>query len=77
MKITNELTMQKKAAPTALLLDPDGKVGKLYGAKTTPHMFIINSEGIFSHFCPTCGTRGEVYSFIIVISGFIFLSYYF
>jgi len=42
----NELTQQKNAAPTALLLDPDGKVGKLYDAKTTPHMFIINSDGV-------------------------------
>lgn len=42
----NELIKEKKAAPTALLLDPDGKVGKLYGAKTTPHMFIITSDGV-------------------------------
>jgi len=42
----NELTQQKNAAPTALLLDPDGEVGKLYDAKTTPHMFIINSDGV-------------------------------
>lgn len=42
----NKLTKEKDAAPTAVLLDPDGKVGKLYGAKTTPHMFIINPEGI-------------------------------
>lgn len=27
------------------LLDPDGKVGQAYGARTTPHMFIINSDG--------------------------------
>lgn len=27
------------------LLDADGKVGKLYGAKTTPHIYIINPEG--------------------------------
>ena len=31
--------------PTALLLDSDGKVGQAYGAKNTPHMFIINPEG--------------------------------
>ncbi len=31
---------------TAILLDPDGKVGNLYDAKTTPHMFIINPDGI-------------------------------
>jgi len=30
---------------TAYLIDEDGKVGKQYGAKTTPHMFIINPEG--------------------------------
>ena len=30
---------------TALLLDPDGKVGRAYGAKNTPHMFVINPEG--------------------------------
>lgn len=42
----NELTRQKKAAQSALLLDSEGEVGKLYGAKTTPHMFIINTDGI-------------------------------
>ncbi len=30
---------------TNLLLDPDGKVGQAYGAKNTPHMFVINPEG--------------------------------
>ncbi len=30
---------------TAFLLDPDGTVGKLYDAKTTPEMFVINAEG--------------------------------
>ena len=30
---------------TAFLLDPDGKVGRAYGAKNTPHMFVINPEG--------------------------------
>jgi peroxiredoxin len=34
-----------KAHSTALLLDPDGKAGRSYGAKNTPHMFIINPEG--------------------------------
>ena len=29
-----------------MLLDPDGKVGKKYGAKTTPHMFVINEKGV-------------------------------
>lgn len=30
---------------TAYLLDPDGKVGHEYGAKTTPHMYVIDGEG--------------------------------
>ncbi len=29
-----------------ILLDEDGKVGKAYGAKTTPHMYVISSEGV-------------------------------
>ncbi len=31
---------------TATLLDPSGKVGHLYGAKTTPNMFVINPQGV-------------------------------
>jgi len=38
-------SVEKGAASTAILLDPDGKVGKLYGAKTTPHMFVVNPKG--------------------------------
>ena len=34
-----------KMNATKILLDHDGKVGKLYGAKTTPHMFVIDKEG--------------------------------
>ena len=34
-----------KAEPAHLLLDTDGKIGHLYGAKTTPDMFVINKEG--------------------------------
>lgn len=41
-----EETEAKGAHPTAALLDEDGTVGKLYGAKTTPHMYVINPEGI-------------------------------
>jgi peroxiredoxin len=36
---------EKGATPTATLLDSDGKVGKAYGARTTPHMYVINPEG--------------------------------
>lgn len=36
---------EHKASPTAYLLDGDGKIGHAYGAKTTPHMFVIDKEG--------------------------------
>jgi peroxiredoxin len=39
------LTQEKSAVPTAVLLDPDGKVGRAYGAKTTPQMYVITPEG--------------------------------
>lgn len=41
----NAWLKEKGASPTALLMDDDGKVGKTYGARTTPHMFIIDPEG--------------------------------
>src|SRR5436853_4536917 len=34
-----------KTKQTALVLDPEGKAGRAYGAKNTPHMFVINPEG--------------------------------
>jgi peroxiredoxin len=34
-----------KMNSTTLLFDPDGKAGQAYGAKNTPHMFVINPEG--------------------------------
>lgn len=36
---------ERQVASTAVLLDSDGKVGKLYGAKTTPHLFVIDPQG--------------------------------
>src|SRR5437016_5785101 len=41
----NDYVKKIKAAPSAVLLDPDGTVGHLYAAKTTPHMFIIDPKG--------------------------------
>jgi len=42
----NKMFAEKKAAPTAILLDANGTVGHLYGAKSTPAMFVINPKGI-------------------------------
>ncbi|MDP3295937.1 MAG: thioredoxin family protein [Nevskia sp.] len=41
----NKLTAARGAAPTAVLLDPKGDIGRLYGAKTTPHLFAIDPAG--------------------------------
>lgn len=41
----NKTIADWKAHSTAFLLDTDGKIGKAYGAKNTPHMFVINPEG--------------------------------
>ena len=36
---------EKQAAPTATLMDASGKIGQLYGARTTPHMYIVSPQG--------------------------------
>ena len=40
-----ELTRARKASPTVVLLDPTGVAGHAYGARTTPHMFVISPDG--------------------------------
>jgi len=37
---------QMKAAPSATLLDPQGEAGRAYGARTTPHMYIVDPKGV-------------------------------
>jgi peroxiredoxin len=41
----NEYLKTMNAVPTAVLMDPGGTLGHLYGAKTTPQMFIIDPSG--------------------------------
>jgi peroxiredoxin len=36
---------ERGASPTAIILDPGGEIGRLYDAKTTPHMFVIDPSG--------------------------------
>lgn len=40
-----ELTTSRGAKPTHVLFDPTGDVGRSYGAKTTPHMYVIDDQG--------------------------------
>jgi peroxiredoxin len=42
----NELTRSRDAAPAAVLLDPQSKIARAYGATVTPHMYIIDANGI-------------------------------
>jgi peroxiredoxin len=41
----NEYLAQMHAAPTAVLMDPEAKIARLYSAKTTPQMIVIDPEG--------------------------------
>lgn len=45
----NELTEMREASPTHVLFDPEGTVGKMYAAKTTPHMYIIDPAGTLEY----------------------------
>lgn len=44
-----KLNADRGAAPTATLLDPKGELGKLYGAQTTPHMYVIRGDGTLAY----------------------------
>jgi peroxiredoxin len=35
-----------KAAPSATLMDEPGSIGRAYGARTTPHMYIVDAKGV-------------------------------
>ena len=43
--VMNGILKTSKASPTAYLMDESGTTGKSYGAKTTPHMYVINGQG--------------------------------
>ena len=42
----NDLTRKRDAAPAAVLLDPQSKIARAYGATVTPHMYIIDANGV-------------------------------
>ena len=43
---TNKAKAEKGSGATAVLIDEDGTVGKLYDAKVTPELYVINPEGV-------------------------------
>lgn len=46
---TLKTVADKKAASSAVLLDESGTMGKAYGAKTTPHMYVIDPNGVVAY----------------------------
>ena len=45
----NALTKSRNAYPAHILLDESGEIGMKYGAKTTPHMYMIDSSGVLKY----------------------------
>ncbi|MCP4572210.1 MAG: redoxin domain-containing protein [bacterium] len=45
----NLKAVEQYAMPVPVLLDPDGEVGMAYGARTTPHMFVIAADGLVAY----------------------------
>jgi len=45
----NQKAVKEYEMPFPVLIDESGEVGKAYGAKTTPHMFIIDPEGVVAY----------------------------
>ena len=44
-----KLNADRGAAPAGTLLDPKGELGKLYGAQTTPHLYVIKPDGTLAY----------------------------
>lgn len=45
----DQLTASRNAAPTAVLFDETGVVGRAYDARTTPHMYVIDKAGVLQY----------------------------
>lgn len=45
----NQLSADRNAAPTAVLLDSSGVMGRAYQARVTPHMYVIDSTGVLRY----------------------------
>jgi len=45
----DELTRSRNAYPSAVLLDESGDMGRAYDARVTPHMYIIDEDGILRY----------------------------
>lgn len=57
----NQLTKSRGAAPTHVVLDPKGAIGRLYDARTTPQMFVIDKAGLVQYQGAIDDQRGKNY----------------
>lgn len=55
---TNKKGQESFEMKYPILLDESGEVGKMYGARTTPHMYVINAEGVLSYRGAIDNTKG-------------------
>lgn len=44
-----KIAQERGAHPTEIILDPEGTIGQTYGARTTPHMYIIDPDGVLKY----------------------------
>ena len=44
-----EMEGRPQAYPAAVILDPEGNIGRMYEAKTSPHMFVIDEAGVLQY----------------------------
>lgn len=61
----------EKWAGDAYLIDADGKVGKAYGAKTTPHMFVVDPKGNIAYEGAIDGLRSANAQDIFVATNYV------
>jgi hypothetical protein len=43
------LNTERDAGPAHVILDPEGTLGRAYDARTTPHMYVIDGEGVVQY----------------------------
>jgi len=69
----NALTTTREASPAHVLLDPTGKAGILYSAKTTPHMYVINEEGFLKYqgAIDDAGGRGFMFKDLLEANNYV------
>jgi peroxiredoxin len=72
-KEANDLTKSRNATPSHVLFDEEGIVGRLYDAKTTPHMYVINSKGLLKYqgAIDDAGGRGFIFKDLLKADNYV------